>query len=121
MTGAVALVVPLPLSSNRPIRVGASVLFSFSDRSSINTLSLLPKTLYWMHAHDSSDGMSQEELNEALHALGWRQADLCRKAGLHKDTPSRWLSGKTEIPAWVPAYLGAMLEIQRLHKEYVQV
>lgn len=64
--------------------------------------------------------MSPDELRGALEALGWRQADFCRKAGLHKDTPSRWLSGKVEIPRWVSAYLGAMLEIQRLHEKYVQ-
>jgi hypothetical protein len=69
---------------------------------------------------EEPSGMSPDELRGALEALGWRQADFCRKAGLHKDTPSRWLSGKVDIPAWVPAYLGAMLEIQRLHQKYVQ-
>jgi transcriptional regulator with XRE-family HTH domain len=73
-----------------------------------------------MNQEEAASGMTPEELSSALEALGWRQADLCRKAGLHKDTPSRWLSGKTPIPAWVPAFLGAMLEIQRLHKKYVQ-
>lgn len=69
---------------------------------------------------EEPSGMTPDELRGALEALGWRQADLCRKAGLHKDTPSRWLGGRTPIPAWVPAYLGAMLEIQRLHQKYVQ-
>jgi len=64
--------------------------------------------------------MTPDQLRAALEELGWRQADLCRKAGLHKDTPGRWLTGKTPIPAWVPAYLGAMLEIKRLHTQYVQ-
>lgn len=64
--------------------------------------------------------MAPEDLRTALAALGWRQADLCRKAGLHKDTPGRWLSGATAIPAWVPAYLGAILEIKRLHETYVK-
>lgn len=64
--------------------------------------------------------MTPEELRQALGALNWRQADLCRKAGLNKDTPGRWLSGKTPIPLWVDAYLGAMLEIQRLHAKYVK-
>jgi hypothetical protein len=71
-------------------------------------------------AEDPNGTMTPDQLREALAALKWRQADLCRKAGLHKDTPGRWLSGKTAIPAWVPAYLGAMLEIQRLHRKYVQ-
>jgi hypothetical protein len=65
-------------------------------------------------------GMTPDQLRQALAELNWRQADLCRKAGLHKDTPGRWLSGRTAIPAWVPAYLGAMLEIQRLHAKYVK-
>lgn len=73
-----------------------------------------------MSQEELAGQMTPDELKAALEALSWRQADLCRKAGLHKDTPSRWLSGKTDIPAWVPAYLGAMLEIQRLHKTYVQ-
>ncbi len=71
-------------------------------------------------AEDANGMMTPEQLREALRTLDWKQADLCRKAGLHKDTPGRWLSGRTAIPAWVPAYLGAMLEIQRLHKRYVQ-
>lgn len=73
-----------------------------------------------MTQDDAPSSMTPDELRKALEALGWRQADLCRKAGLHKDTPGRWLNGKTPIPAWVPAYLGAMQEIQRLHKQYVQ-
>lgn len=68
-----------------------------------------------------ADEMTKEELSGTLAELGWRQADLCRKAGLHKDTPSRWLSGKTPIPPWVSAFLGAMLEIQKLHRTYVQL
>ena len=43
-----------------------------------------------------------------------------RKAGLDKNTPSRWINGKTPIPAWVPAYLGAMQEIKRLHQVYIE-
>jgi pyocin large subunit-like protein len=69
---------------------------------------------------ERDSAMTPEELRQALLALKWRQADLCRKAGLNKDTPGRWLSGKTPIPLWVDAYLGAMLEIQRLHKKYVE-
>jgi transcriptional regulator with XRE-family HTH domain len=63
--------------------------------------------------------MTPNELATALNALGWKQSDFCRKAGLNKNTPTNWLKGKTPIPAWVPAYLGAMLDIQRLHLAYV--
>jgi transcriptional regulator with XRE-family HTH domain len=76
---------------------------------------------YHLAMNEKSSAMTAVELAEALDALGWRQADLCRKVGLHKDTPMRWLKGKTEIPNWVRAYLAAMLEIQRLHRTYVQV
>ena len=64
--------------------------------------------------------ISSQDLQRALDALGWKQADLWRKAGLNKDTPSRWLSGKTPIPLWVGAYLGSILEVQRLHAKYVK-
>jgi len=64
--------------------------------------------------------MSPAEFEGALEALGWKQSDFCRKAGLEKSTPSRWVNGKTPIPAWVPAYLGAMLEIKRLHRSYIE-
>lgn len=70
-------------------------------------------------ASDKGHEISREDLQKALDALGWKQADLWRKAGLNKDTPSRWLSGKTPIPLWVGAYLGTMLEIRRLHEKYV--
>lgn len=69
---------------------------------------------------DSAGPMTPDELAQALADLGWRQADLARKAGLNKDTPTRWMNGKTEIPLWVRSYLGAMLEIRRLHEKYVK-
>lgn len=65
--------------------------------------------------------MTPEQFESILTALGWKQADFCRKAGLSKQTPSRWVNGLVPIPAWVAAYLGAMLEIKRLHSEYVAV
>ena len=64
--------------------------------------------------------MTPEQFTQALEALGWKQSDFCRKAGLDKNTPSRWVTGKTSIPAWVPAYLGAMQEIKRLHQTYIE-
>lgn len=71
-------------------------------------------------ASDVDHAITREELQKALDDLGWKQSDLWRKAGLNKDTPSRWLSGKTPIPLWVGAYLGALLEIRRLHEKYVR-
>lgn len=63
--------------------------------------------------------MTTNEFATALYSLRWKQADFCRKAGTHPNTTTNWLKGKTPIPAWVPAYLGAMLDIQRLHQAYV--
>lgn len=63
--------------------------------------------------------MTPEQFTQALDALGWKQSDFCRKAGLDKNTPSRWVNGKTPVPAWVPAYLGAMHEIKRLYQVYI--
>ncbi|MBP8019410.1 MAG: helix-turn-helix transcriptional regulator [Hylemonella sp.] len=63
--------------------------------------------------------MSPEDFSVALHALGWKQSDFCRKSGVTKQTPSRWANGQTPIPAWVPAYLGAMQELKRLYLVYI--
>lgn len=65
--------------------------------------------------------MEAQEFESALAELGWKQSDFCRKTGVERNTPSRWVNGKTPIPAWVPAYLGSVLEIQRLHAKYVLV
>ena len=64
--------------------------------------------------------MTPEEFTAALAALGWKQSDFCRKAGVSKQTPSRWVNGLTPIPDWAPAYLGAMQEIKRLHQVYIE-
>ena len=66
------------------------------------------------------EAISPDDLRNALDALGWKQSDLWRNAGLNKDTPSRWLSGKTPIPLWLGTYLGALLEIRRLHEKYLR-
>lgn len=64
--------------------------------------------------------MTPEEFTAALAALGWKQSDFCRRAGVAKDTPSRWAAGKTPIPAWVPAYLGVLQDLAALHARYLQ-
>ena len=63
--------------------------------------------------------MTPEAFTAAVAAVGWKQSDFCRRAGLTPQTASRWANGVNPIPAWVPAYLGAMGEIQRLHSTYV--
>lgn len=64
--------------------------------------------------------MTPDEFAAALAALGWKQSDFCRRAGVAKDTPSRWASGKTPVPDWVPAYLGLLHELAALHAKYLQ-
>jgi hypothetical protein len=65
--------------------------------------------------------MTPEEFDASLDELGWKAVDFTRKTGLVPNTAWRWRKGLTPIPAWVPEYLGAMLEIQRLHKRFVVV
>jgi len=70
--------------------------------------------------HSPIQPLTPQQLREALDALGWKQVDLCRRAGLNKNTPSCWLSGSTPIPLWVSAYLGALLDLQRLAGKYLR-
>lgn len=63
--------------------------------------------------------MTPEEFKADLAKLGWKQSDFCAKAGVERNTPSRWSNGHTPIPDWVPAFLGAMLDIQQLHAKYI--
>lgn len=65
--------------------------------------------------------MEIQEFESALAELGWKQSDFCRKTGVERNTPSRWVNGKTPIPAWVNAYLGAMRDIKQLHAKYIEV
>jgi len=65
--------------------------------------------------------MTPEQFDLALSELGWKAVDFTRKAGLVPNTAWRWRKGSTPIPAWVPEYLGAMLEIQRLYARFVAV
>lgn len=65
--------------------------------------------------------MNPEQFHAALDELGWKAIDFTRKAGLVPNTAWRWGKGMTPIPAWVGEYLGAMLEIQRLHARFVAI
>ncbi len=58
--------------------------------------------------------MTPDEFLAALAALGWKQADFCRMSGTTKNTPSRWVTGATPVPDWVPHYLDMALNIKRL-------
>lgn len=63
--------------------------------------------------------MTPEQFSTALESLHWKQSDFCRKTGVNKSTPSNWMTERTPIPAWVPAYLGLLLELQILHAAYL--
>lgn len=63
--------------------------------------------------------MTPEQFTSTLGELGWKQSDFCRKTGVTPNTPSRWVTGSTPIPAWVPAYLGAMQDLAALHAKYI--
>lgn len=65
--------------------------------------------------------MTPDEFDAALSELRWKAIDFTRRAGLVPNTAWRWRKGLTPIPAWVPEYLGAVLEIQRLHARFVAV
>lgn len=65
------------------------------------------------------DTMTPDEFSQALAALGWKQSDFCRMAGVNKSTPSRWMIGDSPIPDWVPRFLGMAQEVKRLHDTYV--
>jgi transcriptional regulator with XRE-family HTH domain len=65
--------------------------------------------------------MTADEFTTALDVLGWKQSDLARRLDLDKNTPSRWANGRTPVPGWAGEYMRAMLALQRLHAEFVQV
>jgi len=61
--------------------------------------------------------MTGEEFKRALAELGWKQADLARKTGTHRNTVSGWAADGA--PLWVSEYLGALLGIKGLHETFV--
>ena len=65
--------------------------------------------------------MTPDEFDAALSALQWKGLDFCDRAGLVPNTVWRWRKGVVPIPRWVDEYLRAMLALQRLHSEFVQV
>ncbi len=58
--------------------------------------------------------MTSDEFLAAIEQLDWKQSDFCRKAGVTKNTPQRWLAGVTPIPTWAEKFLEMALEIKRL-------
>lgn len=65
--------------------------------------------------------MTIDEFDAALAELGWRVSDFCRATGLHRNTPSRWRNEEgVEIPGWVSKHLALLLELKRLHAQYLE-
>ena len=65
--------------------------------------------------------MTPDEFDAALAALQWKGTDFCDRAGLVPNTVWRWRKGAVPIPRWVGEYLRAMLALQRLYADFVQV
>jgi len=59
--------------------------------------------------------MTIEEFHAALTELGWSRAELCRRLGLHRNTPRRW---SEEVPKYVAEYLDVKLRLHGLAKEF---
>lgn len=51
-------------------------------------------------------------LSKALATLGWSQAELGRRLGVHRNTVSSWAAGT--VPAYVRAYLALAIGIKGL-------
>jgi hypothetical protein len=64
--------------------------------------------------------MTIDEFDGALSELGWKVSDFCRATGLHRNTPSRWRNDGVEIPVWVSKHLALLLELKRLHAQYLE-
>lgn len=52
-----------------------------------------------------------DDFHAALKNLGWTKAELCRRLGLSKDAPRRWIEGP---PKYVVAYLDLALSLKVL-------
>jgi len=49
--------------------------------------------------------MTGQEFRAALAALGLSQQAFATRFGVHFTNVSRWISGKTAVPPWVPAVI----------------
>ena len=61
--------------------------------------------------------MNPDEFRSTLHSIGWKQSDLARRLGLHRNTITAW--GADGPPAWAAEYLAAMLAIAELHQRFI--
>ncbi len=60
--------------------------------------------------------MQGQELRETLRALGWSQAKLASKLGLHVNTVSQWAVGDVPVPGYAIEYLRVLVLAHEIMK-----
>ena len=63
--------------------------------------------------------MSAEQFKDALTRIGWSQIDFAERAGLTRQTVSRWATGFAPPPPWAGAWLGTLLDLAALRDKYL--
>jgi transcriptional regulator with XRE-family HTH domain len=63
--------------------------------------------------------MTGDEFKAALRQIGWKQSDIARRMGLHRNTVNGWVSNGA--PQWAAEYLRALLAIKGLNDAFVKV
>ncbi len=61
--------------------------------------------------------MTGDELRQLLADLGWKQVDLARKLGIHRNTVSAWIADKP--PKWAAEYVHLLAIIGAIHQNFV--
>lgn len=53
--------------------------------------------------------MKPEKFKDSLSKLGWSQAEFARRTGIDATTISRWMQGRSPLPAWAAEYVRVLL------------
>ena len=61
--------------------------------------------------------MTGDELREMLAGIGWKQSDLARKLGVHRNTVSSWVA--SQPPKWAAEYVQLLAVIDGVHRHFV--
>lgn len=61
--------------------------------------------------------MTGEALRDLLAAIGWKQVDLARKLGIHRNTVSAWIADKP--PKWAAEYVYLLAILGEIHRNFV--
>lgn len=64
--------------------------------------------------------MNSGDFLSKLSALGWSQAEFCRRAGVDQDTARRWVT-LDRTQDWVDGFLSARLAIAEAYRANVEV